>query len=182
MSEAIPAGHQRSLQGNDMSLFSSRFYKYLTKYMKFIAQKKQLAKSLEIVGKFRPLILEKISFSRKMGAVMPNFEERDQKKLEQKYQAKVSSILENLVRSAVTIQRIVQSLQNSLWKMQQGMCGMSKIYEALNYNFPNKTIALKNMLKFFDPHTYWFLLPSLLRFCCRSTHKCFRKRVTIFLR
>ena len=67
-----------------------------------------------------------------MGAVMPIFEETDQKKLEQKQRVNVSSILEDMVRSAVTIHKIVQSLRNSLWKMQRGMCGMSKIYEALN--------------------------------------------------
>ena len=67
-----------------MSLFSSRFYKYLTKYIKLIAQKKQLAKILEIVGKFRPFLLKKQAFSRKMGAAMPIFEETDQKKLERK--------------------------------------------------------------------------------------------------
>ena len=39
--------------------------------------------------------------------------------------------------------------------------------------------SLKNMLKFFHPHTYWLSPPSLLRFCCRETHKCFRERVTM---
>ena len=50
--------------------------------MKLIAQKKQLKKILELVGKFRPFPLKKRAFSRKMGAVMPIFEETDQKKLE----------------------------------------------------------------------------------------------------
>ena len=68
---------------------------------------------------------------------MPIFEETNQKKLERKQRVKVSSVLEDMVRSAVTIQKIVQSLRNSLWKMQKGVCGMSKIYEALNYGFPN---------------------------------------------
>ena len=72
-----------------------------------------------------------------MGAVMPIFEETDLKKLEQKQQVKVSSVLEDIVRSAVTIQKIVQSLWNSLLKTQKGMCGMPKVYEALNYSFPN---------------------------------------------
>ena len=72
-----------------------------------------------------------------MGAAMPIFEETDLKKLEQKQRVKVSSVLEDMVRSAVTIQKIVQGLRNSLWKMQKGMCGMPKVYEALNYSFPN---------------------------------------------
>ena len=38
--------------------------------------------------------------------------------------------------------------------------------------------TLKNMLKFFHP--YWLSLPSIWRFCCRGTPKCFRERVTIF--
>ena len=41
--------------------------------------------------------------------------------------------------------------------------------------------TLKNVLKFF-PHTCWLSPPSLLCFCSRDTHKCFRERVTIFLR
>ena len=105
--------------------------------MKLIAQKKQLANILEIVGNFRPFLLKKRAFSQKMGALMPIFEETGQKKLEQNYLVKVSSIPENMVRSALTIQKIVQSLWNSLWKMQKGMYGMSKIYEARNYSFPN---------------------------------------------
>ena len=72
-----------------------------------------------------------------MGAVIPIFKETDQKKLEQKQWVKVSSILEDMVRSTVTMQKIVQSLRNYLWKMQKGVYEMSKIYEALNYNFPN---------------------------------------------
>ena len=40
-----------------MSLFSSRFYKYLTKYIKLVAQKEQLARILEILGKFRIVML-----------------------------------------------------------------------------------------------------------------------------
>ena len=52
--------------------------------MKLIAQKKQLAKILEILGKFRSFLLKKRAFNRKMGAVIPIFEETDQKKLEQK--------------------------------------------------------------------------------------------------
>ena len=69
-----------------MSLFSSRFYKYLTKYMKLIAQKNQLARILEIIGKFRPFFffLKKRAFSGKMSDVMPIFEETNQKKLERK--------------------------------------------------------------------------------------------------
>ena len=53
-----------------MSLFSSRFYNYLTKYIKFVAQKKQLTRILEILGKFRPLLLKRWAFSRKIGVVM----------------------------------------------------------------------------------------------------------------
>ena len=88
-----------------------------------------------------------------------------------------------MVRNTLTIQKIVHSLQNSLWKMQKGMCGMSKIYEALNYSFANEMILnLENILKFFHRHTYWLSPPSLLRFCCRDTHKCFWQRVTIFLK
>ena len=41
-----------------MSLLSSRFYKYLTKYIKLVAQKKQLARILEILGKFRSFRLK----------------------------------------------------------------------------------------------------------------------------
>ena len=42
--------------------------------------------------------------------------------------------------------------------------------------------SLKIMLKLFHPHTYWLSPPSLLRFCCLGTHKCFRECVTIFLK
>ena len=42
--------------------------------------------------------------------------------------------------------------------------------------------TLKNISKFFHPHTYGFSPPSFLRFYCRDTHKCFRERVTIFLK
>ena len=60
---------------------------------------------------------------------------------------------------------------------------MSKIYEALNYSSPDYVIpAFKNILKFFHPHTYCLPLPSLLGFCFWDTHKCFRERVTIFLK
>ena len=41
-----------------------------------------------------------------MGAVMPIFEEMDQKKWEGKERVKVSSILEDMVRSAVTIHEL----------------------------------------------------------------------------
>ena len=41
-----------------MGLFSSWFYKYLTKYIKLVAQKKQLARILEILGKFRSFRLK----------------------------------------------------------------------------------------------------------------------------
>ena len=41
-----------------MSLFSSRFYKYIKKYIKLVAQKKQLARILEILGKFRSFVLK----------------------------------------------------------------------------------------------------------------------------
>ena len=53
-----------------MSLFSSRFYKYLTKYIKVDAQKKQFTRILEILGTFRPFLLKKQAFSRKIDAVM----------------------------------------------------------------------------------------------------------------
>ena len=36
----------------NMSLFFSRFYKCLTKYIKLVAQKKQLSRVLEMLGKF----------------------------------------------------------------------------------------------------------------------------------
>ena len=52
--------------------------------MKLIAQKKQLARILEILGKLRPFLLEERAFSREMGSVMPLFEVTDQKKLERK--------------------------------------------------------------------------------------------------
>ena len=42
----------------DMSLLSSRFYKYLTKFIKLVAHKKQLATILEILGKFQPFRLK----------------------------------------------------------------------------------------------------------------------------
>ena len=53
-----------------MSLFPFRFYKYLTKYIKLVAQKKQLTRILEILGKCRPFLLKKRAFSRKIDAVM----------------------------------------------------------------------------------------------------------------
>ena len=49
--------------------------------MYLIAQKKQLARVLEILEKFRPFLLKNREFSRKMDAVIPTFEETDQKKL-----------------------------------------------------------------------------------------------------
>ena len=52
------------------SLFCSRLYKYLTKYIKLVAQKNQLARILKILGKFWPLQLKKRPFSRKISAVM----------------------------------------------------------------------------------------------------------------
>ena len=52
--------------------------------MKLIAQNKQLARILEVLGKFRPFLLKKRAFSRKMGAAMPVSEETDQTELEQK--------------------------------------------------------------------------------------------------
>ena len=67
-----------------MSLFFSGSYKYLTKYIKVIAQKNQLTTILEILGKFRPSLLKKWAFSRKIGALMPIFEDTDQKTLERK--------------------------------------------------------------------------------------------------
>ena len=42
--------------------------------------------------------------------------------------------------------------------------------------------TLKNISKFFHPHTHGFSPPSFLRFYCRETHKCFREPVTIFLK
>ena len=42
-----------------------------------------------------------------------------------------------MLKSAATIQKVVESLQNSVLKMQNGICRMSKIYEELNYTFPN---------------------------------------------
>ena len=41
-----------------MNLFYSRFYKYLTKYIKLVAQKKQPEKILEMLGKCRPFLLK----------------------------------------------------------------------------------------------------------------------------
>ena len=72
-----------------------------------------------------------------MGAAIPILEEMDQKKLEQKQHVKDSSILEDMFTSAVTIQKIVQSLWKSVWKMQKGINGMSNIYEAQNHSFLN---------------------------------------------
>ena len=74
--------------------------------MTLIAQEKQLSRILEVLGKCRPFLLKKREFSRKMGAVMPVFEETDQKKLERKKRVNLSSILEDMVRIAVTIQEL----------------------------------------------------------------------------
>ena len=64
------------------------FYKYLTKYIKLIAQKKQHARILEMLGKFWPFLLKKRAFRRKVGAVMlmytSIFEEIHQKSLERR--------------------------------------------------------------------------------------------------
>ena len=57
-------------EGYPMRLFSSRFYKYFTKYIKLFAQKIQLAKILEILVKFQPFLLKKRGFSSKIAAVM----------------------------------------------------------------------------------------------------------------
>ena len=54
-----------------------------------------------------------------------------------KSRIKVSSILKDMVKIAATIQKIVESLRNSVLKMQNGIFRMSKIYEDLNYTFPN---------------------------------------------
>ena len=54
-----------------------------------------------------------------------------------KSRIKISSILKDMVKIAATIQKIVESLRNSVLKMQNGICRMSKIYEDLNYTFPN---------------------------------------------
>ena len=67
------------------------------------------------------------------------FEYTKQKSIGAKQVVKVSSILEDMVRIAVTIQ-IVQSQSNSIWKMQKEMCRISRIYETLNSNFPNQII------------------------------------------
>ena len=58
--------------------------------MTLIAQKKQLAKVLEVLEKFRAFLLKKQAFSQKIGVVMQIFDETDQKKLEQKKRVKVS--------------------------------------------------------------------------------------------
>ena len=50
---------------------------------------------------------------------------------------KVSSVLEDMVRGATIIQKFVQSLGNSVCKIQKRMCRVSKIYEAQNYSLPN---------------------------------------------
>ena len=101
-----------------MSLFSSTFYKYFTKYTKLIAQKKQLARILEILGKLRPFLLKKRAFSRKMGAVMPLFEVTDQKKLERKEWVKLSSILEDTVKSAVTfLELCMENVKRNVWNV-----------------------------------------------------------------
>ena len=68
--------------------------------------------------------------------------------MERSWWIKVSSLVEDMVRSAATNQKIVQNLQNSVWKMQKGICRMAKIYEALNYTFsklndPNFTEYIK---------------------------------------
>ena len=65
-----PSQPSKVFERYDMSLFSSRFYKYLRKYIKLVAQKKQLTRILEILGKFRSFLLKKQAFSRKTGAVM----------------------------------------------------------------------------------------------------------------
>ena len=70
---------------------------------------------------------------------MEIFEYTKQKSIGAKQVVKVSSILEDMVRIAVTIQ-IVQSQPNSIWKMQKEMCRMSRTYETLNSNFPNQII------------------------------------------
>ena len=41
---------------------------------------KKKKKNLEILGKFRPFLSKKQAFSRKIGAAMPIFQEKDQKK------------------------------------------------------------------------------------------------------
>ena len=41
--------------------------------------------------------------------------------------------------------------------------------------------TLSNLLKF-SPNTYWLSPPSLLGFCSSNTQKCFRERVTIFMK
>ena len=58
--------------------------------MTLIAHKKQLAKVLEVLEKFRDFLLKKQAFSQKIGVVMQIFDETDQKKLEQKKRVKVS--------------------------------------------------------------------------------------------
>ena len=81
--------------------------------------------------------VKKASFQQKNGAAMPIFQETYQKNLDRNQRAKVSSILQDMVRSAVTIQKIFESLRNSVWEMLKGMCGISKIYEVANCSFPN---------------------------------------------
>ena len=64
------------------------FYKYLTKYIKLVAHKKEHARILEMLGKFWPFLLKKRAFRRKVGAVMlmytSIFEEIHQKSLERR--------------------------------------------------------------------------------------------------
>ena len=88
-------------------------------------------------SKFSAFSFKKASFQQKNGASMPIFQETDQNNLDRNQRAKVSSVLEDMVRSAVTIHKIFESLRNSVWEMLKGMCGISKIYEVANCSFPN---------------------------------------------
>ena len=53
-----------------MNLFSSRFSKYLAKYIKLVWQKKQFTRIIKILGKFQSFLLKKPAFIKKIDAVM----------------------------------------------------------------------------------------------------------------
>ena len=53
--------------------FTKYKVQYLTKYIQLAGQKKRLTKILKILGKFRPFLLKKWAFGRKIDAVMLMF-------------------------------------------------------------------------------------------------------------
>ena len=154
------------------SSFYSGFYKFSTKCIKSIAQKKQMAKILENLGKFWALLLKKQALQiKKIGVVLLIHNNNFWGNWPKKYGLKVvgkgffNSWVYGAATSAATIQKNVQIIWNSIWAMQKGMCRMLKKYKALNYIFSNLMIpTLRNILKFFRPHTYWLSPTSLFAF------------------